>query len=96
MVSLRFFLGYIFSILGAVFFAITVFFIFASEMQTGTSNVIYQYRPLVLPALFSGLVFFNSGLISIWLEYLKFKQRKKLWLKLEIELDKKDEKLQKR
>jgi len=93
MVNLRAFLGYSLSIIGVVFFAMTVFFIF-SKTQTSASNVIYPYRPLALPAAVSGLVFFSSGIIGIWLEYLIFKQRKKVQSKMESELNKKEEKLQ--
>jgi hypothetical protein len=84
MVKLRTFLGYSFSSLGVAFFVMTVIFVFASDVQTGVSNLLYPYRPLAVPALVSGLVFFNSGVIGIWLEYLIFKQRKKLLSKIEL------------
>ncbi len=94
MANLRAFLGYSFSIIGIMFLAMTVFFIF-SKTQTSASNVIYPYRPLALPAAVSGLVFFSSGIIGIWLEYLIFKQRKKVQSKMKIELNKKEEKIEK-
>lgn len=77
-----------------MFLAMTVFFIF-SKTQTSASNVIYPYRPLALPAAVSGLVFFSSGIIGIWLEYLICKQRKKVQSKMKIELNKKEEKIEK-
>ena len=92
MVNLRAFLGYSFSIIGVVFLALAVFFIF-SKTLTSASNVIYPYRPLALPAAISGLIFFSIGIIGIWLEYLIFRQRKKVQSKMEIEPNKKEKKL---
>ena len=91
--KLRSFLGYGFSSLGTGFFVVTVFFIFNSYKQIGSSTVIYPYTPLVAPALISGLVFFNAGLVFIWNEYLFSKQRKKVQLQLAlIEENKKQQK----
>ncbi len=92
MVNLRTFLGCSFSIIGVVFLTMTVFFIF-SKTQTSASNVIYPYRSLALPAAVSGIIFLSSGIIGIWLEYLIFKQRKKVQSKMEIEIDKKRTKI---
>lgn len=92
MVNLRAFLGYSFSIIGAVFLAMTIFFIF-SNTQTSATNIIYPYRPLALPAAVSGIIFLSSGIIGIWLEYLIFKQRKKVQSKMEIEIDRKRRKI---
>ena len=82
MINLRTFLGYTLSSLGVVFFIMTIIFVFATGIQSGASNIIYPYRSLAAPALVSGLVFFNAGVIGIWLEYLILKQRKKLLTKL--------------
>ena len=76
------FLGGSFSILGTAFFVLTIIFIFTSDIQTGSSIVIYQYRPLVAPALITGLIFFNTGIFFIWKEYLISEQRKRVKIKL--------------
>jgi len=91
MINLRSFLGYTLSSLGVLFFVLTIIFIFASNIQAGASNIIYPYRTLAIPALVSGLVFFNAGVIGIWLEYLILKQRKKLLTKLTQEKEKPEE-----
>lgn len=78
MIKPRIFIGYCFSILGTAFFVVTIIFIFSSNLRTGDSIVIYPYRPLVAPALISGLVFFSTGIISIWNEYLMSQAKKRL------------------
>jgi len=78
MIKPRIFIGYIFSSLGVAFFIVTVLFIFSSFLKTGSSIIFYPYRPLGAPALITGLVFFNSGIIAIWNEYLISQQKKRV------------------
>jgi hypothetical protein len=84
MAKISTFLGYSFASLGVAFFVITVIFIFTSTIQLGSLTVTFPYRPLVGPALVTGLIFFNAGIFGIWTEYLRVKRRQENLLKYKL------------
>jgi hypothetical protein len=92
MVKMGTFLGVSFASLGVVFFVMTVNFIFTSVIHSGASTITYPYRPLALPSLVTGLVFFDFGIFGIWIEYLRGKRRKEAMLKFKLRQSNKEKK----